>query len=722
MKCQLTVFCSLCIAAAWATSARAGTWTNPILYENGFEDAAYVVGSSIVGVDGWQEHATENGGGGSRTNTEAAAGYGNVLDNFRATAQNVHHVYRGLDNTVSSGTVTLSFDAQRYGATTDNTWFIVDDNSENVVAYLGMNLSGSNCFSIFDGSGYHDFGSLANNQWNQVQIEMHFSGPAAGTYDVTARGPNGSLAGQWLGQAFNNAGASASRLHVRTYAQNSGAQVDNIRLEQGSIIDKIVHGDFDRLEVGTGPDVGSPVGGWSIAHHGSYTEADATYITIAEKPNPAGGTFADDHALRIRSTSSNPSITFAEQLLTEPWNDTGSKLIMTHEHITNADGTTYLNNGNWTFVNGDHSAGGPYVGLHNRSAGGGGHKIRYWGTGVGETALGPYTPGETYEFRTSVDMQTKTFDLFVRGGPEYARWTQIGKQLVFMSSGVSQVDRLQFGDYYGRITDAYIDNVSAVSSADLPTEVLYVNNLDAYSPGVSLVGQNDGWAMGEGSSYPDRARAVPDTYTGQGNIVTVDAGAPGLGYPTSVYQDMDLVVESGTARFSVDAMWEGGVSNSWGYFGLGDSDMTLTIDGYTYAGLRSSAALFGFHGGGQLYFMASDGDYLGGGGTLLQSPATANTWYTFVADVQLTGPDRNTWNLHVYDRGTMALVWEQTGMDFVTDYTDIVRFGAYTYDSAGNGTLSFDNLGVNVPEPGSATLLTLGGLAFVGLVGRRRWR
>lgn len=476
--------------------------------------------------------------------------------------------------------------------------------------------------------------------------------------------------------------------------------------EISRMTNKIMHGDFDRLPSGTKPDNGSPIGPWQIHESGSnFRESSAGEITIANKPNPAGGTFAHDHALRINVTGSTTAV-FAEQILPEAWSDTNHKLVMTHEHITNADGDTYKNNGNWTFVNGSHSATGPYVGLHDRLADGGGHKIRYWGAGT-ENALATYTPGETYLFRTSVDMQTKRFDLFVRGG-EYERWTQIGKQLAFSGSGVSQVDRLHFGEYWGRTADVYIDNVSVVNSADLPQDhIVRRNSFNYYAPNVNLVDQNDGWRMGEGAATPASAQAVPDTFTGRGNMARLVAGTTGP-FQRSAYQDLDLVIDSGKARFDVDAMWVGGVSNSWGYFGIGDSDMTMTLAS-SYAGLRSSAALFGFHGdGGQLRFMASDGDYLAGSGSRLETPASADTWYTFVAEVELTGPDRNTWDLRVFERDTETLVWEQTGMDFVTNHTDILRFGAYVYDAGGNGTLYFDNFGVNIPEPGAAVLLAFG--------------
>ncbi len=713
MKRQLIAVVAFSAATAWASFGQAGIWTNPVLYENGFEDAAYVAGSSMVGVDGWQEDASEDGGAGSRTNTEAAAGYGKVLDNYRAASPaKVHHVYRSLDNVVNSGTATLSFDAKRYGTAYDNTWLYIDDNSGNQVAYLGMNTTGAGGFTLYDGS-YTPFGSLANNQWNQLQFEMHFSGPAAGTFDVTARAPDGSLAGQVLGQPFNDGGAAASRLHIRTYGRTSGAQVDNIRLEQGAIIDKIMHGDFDRLATGTGPDVGVPVGGWSIINSGSFTEPDPGYITIAEKPNPAGGTFADDHALRINIPASNGNIVFAQQHLTEAWSDTSSKLIMTHEHITNADGSTYKNNGNWTFTDGgSHSAAGPYVGLHDRPAGGSGHKIRYWGTGVGETPLGLYTPGESYEFRTSVDMQTKTFDLFVRGGPEYARWTQIGKQLAFLSSGVSQVDRLQFGDYYGRTSDAYIDNVSAVDSRDIASRIIMpTRTFENYSLG-SLIGQ-DGWTIHwdqAGDPLVNRAQVVTDPTSGK--VAAVQATTEGNRY-TSVYQDLDAVADAEDVTFTIDARWDYAGTGDYAYFALGDSDL-CTVAGE----FRPSASIFGFRNG---HFLVRPGDGSGAFGIELSDVATdPDTWYTFAATMHMTGPDRNTWDLNVYDRDSGSLLWTYGDIGFATDYTDVTRIALFAY--GGTGTLYFDNLGMNVPEPCSLTLLALGGLALLGLVRRRRCR
>jgi len=685
-------------------------WNNPVLGQIDFETPAYTTGD-LVPQQGWTED-WDSGTHSNRGQVVASSGYGQALYNYRPSSSvQPNRNYHGLGTIVNDGVVTLSYDARRVDTAHSTAWFNVLDTSNQYVTAIGMEIpSSTEGFRVHhrDGS-YGSYGSLAWDTWYRLELQMRLTGPGAGTYDLIARGPDGSLAAELLNEPFKDAAATTpTQFRVRTYGTGSGVEVDNIRYEDGPIVNKIMHGDFDRLEVGSAPDDGVPVGGWATAG-GIYAEgSDTSRVSIAAKPGSP-----DDLALHVTKTGTGSDPAHAEQIFASPYTEGPHKLIVEFEQMTTAGKCGV----DLRIADGGSANTIATFGLRDEAGGSNPYYVRYWAHDINQD-LAPWTPGETYRLRTSVDLDTDTFDLFIRGG-EYPRWTQIGKELHLGTAGdQTQADRVLIGQYY-RTCDAYVDNVSAANSADLPQNtILYLNNLEAYAPNVNLVDQNDGWQMGEGASYPERAKVIPDTFTGHGKLASVEAGAPSLGRPTSVYQDMDLVIESGTARFSVDAMWDGGVSNSWGYFGVGDSDMTLTLAD-SLAGLRSSAALFGFHGGGQLYLMASDGDYIGGGGSRPETPAAPNTWYRFVADVHFTGPDRNTWDLRVFDRDTMAQVWEQTGLDFVTDYTDVLRLGAYVYDTGGDGTLYFDNLGVNVPEPNSLLLLSLGGL-FALVIHRRK--
>ncbi len=689
--------------------ANAALVHNAILYETDFESPEYTSGY-LVPQQGWTE-SWDSGTHANRGEVVASSGYGQVLYNYRAASgQQANHNYHSLGAVVDSGVVTLSFDARRVGTPSSTAWFNILDAGLNQVASVGMETPSSTAgFRVARSDNtYPVFGSLAWNTWYRVELELRLTGPDAGTYDVVARGPNGALAAEFRNEPFYTTGALPAHLRVRTYGPGSGVEVDNIRYEEGRVINQIMHGDFDRLEVGTWPNNGAPIGGWRVST--SSTEKNDNQLTIVQKPGAAAG----DHALRVNVVAPLPAnATYAEQLLEAPYEQGHHKFIMEHEQVTVAG----MCGADVQISNGATRSSAASFGLRNEASGGA-YFIRVW-PGTSGVDLAPWTPGMTYQFRTSVDLTTDTFDLYVRSPDDnrYARWTQIGKEIAFPSGSgpFTQLDRVAFGQYY-RSADAYVDNVVAVNSQDLPLRVLYTNNFQQYGLG-NLVDQNDGWRMGEGAAYPARARVIADSSKGPGHFVQVDTGAPAA--RTSVYQDMDVVVESGIARFSVDAMWEGGVTNSWGYFGIGDShmDMTLAND---LAGLRSSVALFGFRGdNGQLNLMASDGDYLAGGGTLLLATASADTWYTFTAEAQMTGENRNTWDLRVFDRDTKSLIWERMGMDFVADFTDILRFGAYAYDSVGAGTLYFDNLGLaNVPEPATGMLLALG-LAMI-LVRRRR--
>jgi hypothetical protein len=362
------------------------------------------------------------------------------------------------------------------------------------------------------------------------------------------------------------------------------------------------------------------------------------------------------------------------------------------------------------------------AGLRNEGAPADPYQVRYWTNAGGAGAnLARWTPGNTYRIRTAVDLETATYDLYIRGG-EYSRWTQIGKQLQFFSNGSAprqQLDRVIFGQYY-RDCDVYVDNVVAVSSADLPPAIHYRNGFDGYATG-NLAGQ-DGWQMGNvnngGNLHPERAQVIADPFSGSGKLVAIRGPVPTTGAwgdATSVYQDMDIIAETGTVLFKADGRWSGGLrTDSYGWFILGSSDVTLNVG--TNPTYFTSAGVFGFKStGGVDKFQVLDGNGAGGG-SLLNSTASyaLDTWYTFTARLNLTGPNRNTYDVWVTDRATGNQVASWFGLHFPYNYTDITRLGIYSVDwgASNPGTFYFDNIDLrDVPEP--ATLLLLGG----GLLG-----
>ena len=667
-----------------------------VLLTNDFEH--YDVGS-LAGQHGWTAASLP----GSASVIDDPAKMGEVV----ADPLGVTHtyLYHDLDAVGNTGEVAFRVDARHTGSS-GWAYFVVGDsglggtNFAPSAALFGFN---NNRFLVRPGNGSGGFGTVTSgsgaladpNTWYTFVTTMQFTGPASNTWNLEVfERDTENLVWDYSGAGFTTNNTAVTDVGVFVSSAASTLYFDNFRMANVNATDdvypinRITHGDFDRIEAGTWPDNTARAGGWRIhrapSAHGEFKEADAGYITIAQKPGADPG----DHALRINVPASNSNPVFAEQLLSEPWSDTDGKLILTHEHVTNADGTTYTNNGNWTFVNGGHGAVGPYVGLHDRPANSG-HKIRYWGDGVGEKTLADYTPGETYQFRTSVDMQTKKFDLFVRGGPEFLRWTQIGKQLPFLHAGTSVLDRVQFGEFHNRTTDAYIDNVVVVSSEDLPQwRIHYTDDFQQYNLG-NLVGQH-GWT---------------GTVTSPGTALIVDeAGArmsrldPGGAF-THLYHDFDAVADAGQVAFRVDARHTG---SNWAYFVLGDSDLGK-VAGKEF---DSSTAVFGFHNN---QFLVRPGHGTGGWDPhYFDSDVTfdPNKWYTFLATMNLTGPDRNTWGLQVFDRETQDLVWSYAGAGFTTNFTNLTRLGMFSNSA---GTLYFDNLWLaNVPEPATAMLLALG--------------
>ena len=689
------------------TTPTLAPWANQVLYENNFQAPDYVIGQNIAGTDGWVQAPDSGTPVSSRSIVEEAAGHGKVLDNNRVDG--VHHVYRSLDTVKDTGRATFSFDAKRYGSASDHSWLYIDDDAGNTLAYLGMN-NGSGTFTVYDGA-YHSFGSLGNNQWYQIAVDMRMTGPGAGTYDIVARGPDGALAGEWLGQPFNDAGATPGRFHVRTYGVGTGCQVDNLRLEEGTILNKIMHGDFDRLAPGTAPDDGAPVGGWATGD-GAYAEGgDTSRVAIAVKP----GLDPTDLALHVTKSGAGSDPASVQQVFAKPYTQGAHKLIVQLDQLTSEG----LCGAEFGVANGSGVASFALVGLRDEGSpeAGNPYGIRTW-SHTGAVNMATWTPGMAYTLRGSVDLETDTLDVYVRGG-EYERWTQIGKQLPFGTSGdIQQADRLLIGQYY-RACDAYVDNVVAVDSSQLPVTIHYQNRFETCVAGERLDDQNDGW-VGDGipgfeNNSGSRGWVVHDPV--MGNVAAVTATTAGSGY-TSFAKDLDVICESGTAVFSVDARWDrtpqtGG--SDYAYFALGDSDVLIGGSGYS-----PSAAIFGFRQG---KFMIRPGDGSGGFGILLSAAnADTDTWYRLVAAMHLTGEARNTWDFQVYNRDTGALLWDYAGVPFATDYTDLTRLGLFVYDRGGSpsGTLYFDNLDLrDIPEP--ATMLLLAG-GLLALARRRKRR
>ncbi len=169
-------------------------------------------------------------------------------------------------------------------------------------------------------------------------------------------------------------------------------------------------------------------------------------------------------------------------------------------------------------------------------------------------------------------------------------------------------------------------------------------------------------------------------------------------------------------QVSVDVLVHGidGSEHRYVYFGDSD-DSTPYEESNAYFGIRMN--------GGSAKFTWKDGagDGTGGGDRYGNTVAANDTWYTFVADVYLSGTNANTWDLKIYDASD-NLLESATGLGFRKNGTAIDRLG-YSYSGSTGDYMQIDNLSIqSVPEPATFVMLACGGLFFAVATHRCRRR